>query len=80
MLHNIKQDLSKDQFDLILDHLLTDAEFRKMFFSNPLDALRKMGISLTPEESIALNNAIKTNISEKIAEFNEKLVLCSSSC
>ena len=75
---NTKQGLTERSFELIIDWLLNDLEIRRQFLNAPEDVLRQFNIYLTPEEINKIKE-INLEIRKDMVNFNEKLVLCSSS-
>jgi len=73
-----KQGLSERSFELIIDQLLNDSEIRRQFLNNPESILRQFNIHLTPEEINKIKE-VNLEIKKNMVNFNEKLVLCSSS-
>jgi len=72
-----------NSFDSVLDtlfeRLVNDRNFRKEFFDDPIESLKKIGIEPTSAIVEFLTNFNWTGINKDLTSFNEKLVLCSSS-
>jgi hypothetical protein len=64
---------------IIEERLISDREFRKAFFNNPVRCLKDACIEPTSEIVKFLKNFDWPEIDRNVANFNEKLVLCSSS-
>lgn len=71
--------LSEAQFKLILGQLLNNQEFRKAFFEDPKKVMEEFKVRLTKNEIDKLLSLKIINCQKNIIEYNEKLVLCSSS-
>ena len=50
------QGLSEPKFDIVLNQLLNDQEFRDIFLADPKNAFEMLGISLTKEQVIMFEN------------------------
>lgn len=78
MLHSKLVGDSLEPADVLLDCLLSDRKFRKVFLKNPLMGIEKLGIKLEPNMVASLRNFHCPPLCRDVAKFNEKLVLCSS--
>lgn len=68
----------KPLIDVLLDRLLNDKEFRQAFFINPENEAKKLDIKLDPLILKKLKNFQCPTTSTNVANFDERLVLCSS--
>jgi hypothetical protein len=71
--------MSSPVFDKILDLFVADTEFRSAFALDPAGAVKAKGITLTPEEAVALSQLAPLCRKDGLANFDDRLVLCSSS-
>lgn len=70
---------SPETFDRIFSLLTSDTQFRERFYADPEQAVRDVGISLTPEECDALRSVKPCRDVKEMETFDERLVLTSSS-
>lgn len=70
--------LLPETFDKMFGLLMSDAQFKERFYSDPEQAVRDAGISLTFEEPEALRDAELRRRLIEMETFDERLVLCSS--
>ncbi len=71
-------ELNEDFSDDIFKYLLESEDNRNSFFSNPINVLNNLGIEKKEHKEII--RSFNINKSDTVdAQFNEKLVLCSSS-
>lgn len=70
--------LLRPLMDVLLDRLLNDKEFRRSFFTNPRVGAEKLGVDFDQGTISLLQNFECPPVSDDIAKFNERLVLCSS--
>ncbi len=68
----------KSLMDILLNRLLNDKEFRQSFLANPIKEAEKLDIKLNPLAIRMLKNFRCPSVSTSIANFDERLVLCSS--
>ena len=68
----------KPLMNVLLDRLLNDREFRQAFFANPECEAKKLDIKLDPLMLRELKSFQYPTISNGVANFDERLVLCSS--
>jgi hypothetical protein len=75
--------MTPDRFETILDlieeKLLNDRAFRKAFFDDSVTSLENLGIKQTPEIAEFIKDLEWPLVEIDVANFDEKLVLCSSS-
>ena len=74
-----KLSLSKSNFNTILTLMADDQVFRKRFFENPEIALNEKNITVDESDLAALKNIFFQKEQKVKPDFNEGLVLCSSS-
>ena len=73
------QIMSDESFDIICQILMQNPEKRDEFFLNPGETLAEKGIRLDKSILDDLREISQLSIEPGKMEFNEKLVLCSSS-
>lgn len=66
-------------FDQIANLLATRPEFREAFAIDPVVAVQDAGIRLGPEETAALSRLASSRKMDGPEDFDDRLVLCSSS-
>ena len=73
------QIMSDESFDIICQILMQKPEKRDEFFLNPGKTMAEKGIKLDKSILDDLREISQLSIDPRKMEFNEKLVLCSSS-
>lgn len=64
--------------DVLIDRLLNEREFRQAFFANPEKEAKKFKVHLDPQILKKLRSYQCPSITKGVANFDERLVLCSS--
>jgi len=71
--------VSSSDFERIYEILTQSPEERKSFFVNPEKILAEKGVELDTNNLEVLKKIANLHIDKNRMDFNEKLVLCSSS-
>ena len=71
--------VDEETFRVIYYNIMRNPKERKEFFSNPKKVFAERGIAIDKKTLELLKKIFNFNIKKNSADFNEKLVLCSSS-